>query len=34
VGVVTYTGTVSGNSMSGTYKAPNGSGGSWTASKS
>lgn len=34
VGVVTYTGSVSGSSMSGSYKTPNGSGGSWNASKS
>jgi hypothetical protein len=34
VGVgATYTGTVSGNSMSGTYNSPRG-GGSWSASKS
>jgi hypothetical protein len=33
VGVVTYTGSVSGSTMSGTYKVPNGSGGSWNASK-
>jgi hypothetical protein len=30
---ITYTGTVSGNSMSGTYHTPGG-GGSWSASKS
>jgi hypothetical protein len=35
VGVVTYTGTVSGNSMSGSYKdVANGQSGSWSASKS
>jgi hypothetical protein len=33
VGVVTYTGSVSGSSMSGSYKTPNNSGGSWNASK-
>jgi hypothetical protein len=33
VGVVTYTGSVSDNSMSGTYKTPNNSGGSWNATK-
>ena len=31
-GVITYTGSVSGNSMSGSYQAPTG-GGSWSASK-
>ena len=35
VGVVTYTGTVSGNSMSGSYTdVANGQNGSWNASKS
>jgi hypothetical protein len=35
VGVVTYSGTVSGNSMSGSYKdLANGQTGSWSASKS
>jgi hypothetical protein len=35
VGGVTYTGAVSGNSMSGTYTVPGtGSGGSWSATKS
>jgi hypothetical protein len=35
VGVVTYSGTVHGNSMSGTYQsqAPGGGGGSWSATK-
>jgi hypothetical protein len=31
---ITYTGTVSGNSMSGTYKVGNAGGGPWSASKS
>jgi hypothetical protein len=34
VGAVTYTGTVSGSSMSGTYQVPGGGGGNWSASKS
>ena len=34
VGVVSYSGSVSRSSMSGSYKTPNGSGGSWNASKS
>lgn len=35
VGGVTYSGSVSGNSMSGTYQVPTGSaGGSWSASRS
>lgn len=34
VGAVTYTGTVSGTSMSGTYQVPGGGGGNWSASKS
>ena len=33
VGVVTYTGSVSGNSMSGNYQSPNGTG-TWSATKS
>ncbi len=31
---VAYTGSVSGNSMSGTYTVPGGGGGSWSATKS
>jgi hypothetical protein len=34
VGGVTYTGTVSGSSMSGTYQVPSGGGGNWSANKS
>jgi hypothetical protein len=34
VGAVTYTGTVSGSSMSGTYQVPGGGGGNWSATKS
>ncbi len=34
VGGVAYTGSVSGNSMSGTYTVPGGGGGNWSASKS
>jgi hypothetical protein len=34
VGAVTYTGTVSGTSMSGTYQVPGGGGGNWNANKS
>jgi hypothetical protein len=34
VGAVTYSGTVNGNSMSGTYSTPIGGTGSWNASKS
>jgi hypothetical protein len=33
VGGVTYTGKVSGSSMSGKYKTPQGAGGSWSAHK-
>jgi hypothetical protein len=31
--MITYSGTVSGNSMSGTYQEPASGGGSWNASK-
>jgi hypothetical protein len=31
---VAYTGSVSGNSMSGTYTVPGGGGGNWSATKS
>ena len=34
VGGVSYTGTVSGSSMSGAYQVPTGGGGNWSANKS